>query len=131
MSNLPKEHGQIPKGVQQIDLPRIEEIDEADVVEIAEFNEAEPNVLEDMVAAAVIGPEMDDLEPSYEEAHRQSSWPEWKKAIDVELENLKIAGTWDVVERPENTNVIDSKWVFRLKKDAEGRVVKWKACLVA
>ena len=131
MSNLPKECGQILKGVQQIDLPRIEEIDEADVVKIAEFNEAEPNVLEDMVAVAVIGPETDDLEPSYEEAHRQSNWPEWKKAIDVELENLKIVGTWDVVERPENTNVVDSKWVFCLKKDAEGQVVKWKAHLVA
>ena len=40
-------------------------------------------------------------------------------------------GTWDVVERPENTNVVDSKWVFCLKKDAEGKVVKWKAHLVA
>ena len=55
----------------------------------------------------------------------------WRKAIDVELENLKTAGTWEVVERPEGTNVVDSKWVFCLKKDAEGRVVKWKARLVA
>jgi len=131
MSNLPKERGQIPKGVQQVDLPRIEEVEEADVVEIAELSEAEPNVLEAMVAAAVIGPEMDEIEPSYEEARRRSDWPEWKKAVDVELENLKAAGTWGVVERPENTNIVDSKWVFRLKKDAEGRIVKWKARLVA
>ena len=26
---------------------------------------------------------------------------------------------------------MDSKWVFCLKKDAEGKVVKWKAQLVA
>jgi hypothetical protein len=128
MSNLPKERGQIPKGVQQVDLPRIEEVEEADVVEIAE---TEPNIVDAMIAAAVIGPEVDEVEPSYEEARRRSDWPEWKKAIDVELENLKAAGTWEVVERPENTNVVDSKWVFRLKKDAEGRVLKWKARLVA
>src|ERR1700678_1033216 len=36
MSNLPKERGQIPKGIQQIGIPSIEEdVEEADVVEIA------------------------------------------------------------------------------------------------
>src|SRR6202522_333476 len=129
MSNLPKERGQIPKGIQQIGLPSIEEdVEEADVVEIAEV---EPYIFDAMMATAVIGPELDETEPSYEEARRRSDWPEWKKAVDVELENLKAAGTWDVVERLDNTNVVDSKWVFRLKKDAEGRVLKWKARLVA
>jgi Reverse transcriptase (RNA-dependent DNA polymerase) len=49
----------------------------------------------------------------------------------VELQNLKSADTWDIVERPGSVNVVDSKWVFHLKKDAEGRIVKWKARLVA
>ena len=34
------------------------------------------------------------------------------------------------MERPEGVNVVDSKWVFWLKKDAKGNVVKWKARLV-
>ena len=51
--------------------------------------------------------------------------------IDVELQNLESAGTWQVVERPEGVNVVDSKWVFQLKKDAKGNIVKWKARLVA
>ena len=128
MSTKPMEMGQIPKGVQQTDLPKIEEvIEEADVVEIAESS----NDLDEMIAVAIASSEMDETEPSYEEARRRSDWPKWRKAIDVELENLKTAGTWEVVERPEGTNVVDSKWVFRLKKDAEGRVVKWKARLVA
>ena len=128
MSTKPMEMGQIPKGVQQTDLPKIEEvIEEADVVEIAESS----NDLDEMIAVAIASSEMDETEPSYEEARRRSDWPKWRKAIDVELENLKTAGTWDVVERPKGTNVVDSKWVFRLKKDAEGRVVKWKARLVA
>jgi hypothetical protein len=71
------------------------------------------------------------VQPSYEEARQRSDWPEWKKAIDVELQNLKEAGTWDVVERPSGVNIVDSKWVFRLKKNAEGKIVKWKAHLVA
>ena len=62
MSNLPKEHGQILKRVQQIDLSRIEEAEEAEVVEIAKLE------LETMVAAAVIG--LDEIKPLYEEGCR-------------------------------------------------------------
>ena len=62
-----------------------------------------------MAAAAVVGVEVDELEPSYDEAHQRNNWPEWKEAIDVELGNLKAAGTWEVVESPHGTNVVDSK----------------------
>ena len=36
----------------------------------------------DEVATAVIGLEIDELEPSYQEARKQSDWPEWEKAIN-------------------------------------------------
>ena len=49
----------------------------------------------------------------------------------MELQNLKSASTWEVVERPEGVNVVDSKWVFRLKKNEKGEIIKWKARLVA
>jgi len=38
------------------------------------------------------------------------------------LNTLKTAGTWEIVERPLNTNIVDSKWVFRVKKDANGNI---------
>jgi hypothetical protein len=57
-------------------------------------------------------------------------WPEWKEAIQVELDNLKAARAWELIERPFNTNVVDSKWVFHVKKDADGNISKWKARLV-
>jgi hypothetical protein len=44
---------------------------------------------------------------------------------------LKTAGTWEIVERPPNTNIVDSKWVFHVKMDANGNISKWKARLVA
>ena len=108
VSNLPKDCGQLPKGVQQGSITKL-----VDDVEAA-------------TTAAVAIAEIDEVEPSYEEARLRSDWPEWRKAIDVELQNLKSAGTWDVVGRPGGVNVVDSKWVFRLKKDAEGKIVKWK-----
>ena len=55
----------------------------------------------------------------------------WKKAIHEELATLKVAGTWELVERPEGVNVVGSKWVFRVKKDAARIIVRYKARLVA
>ena len=65
------------------------------------------------------------------EAKKRQDWPLWEKAIHEELETLKTAGTWDLVNAPNEANVIGSKWVFRAKKDAAGNVVRYKARLIA
>ena len=74
----------------------------------------------------------EDLEPSYEEAKRRSDWPKWKEAIQAELRSLEANETWLIVERPKDgANVVSSKWVLRIKKNAAGEVEKYKARLVA
>ena len=45
------------------------------------------------------------------------------KAI-AELVTLKAAGTWELIDAPEGVNVVGSKWVFRVKKDAAGNVIR-------
>ena len=40
-------------------------------------------------------------------------------------------GTWTLVPRPKNRNVISSKWVLTKKKDAHGVVMRCKARVVA
>ena len=39
--------------------------------------------------------------------------------------------TWDLVPPPENKNVIGSKWVYKVKRNADGSVERFKARLVA
>jgi hypothetical protein len=85
---------------------------------------------EDWGMAAVMST-AEDLQPTYEEAKRRSDWPKWKEAIQAELSSLEINKTWSVVERPKNANVVSSKWVLRIKKNAAGEVEKYKARLVA
>jgi hypothetical protein len=55
----------------------------------------------------------------------------WKVAINTEITALKAAGTWQLVKRLENRNVVDCKWVLRIKKNAAGEIDKYKARLVA
>jgi hypothetical protein len=75
--------------------------------------------------------EAEAIEPTFEEAKYCTDWLKWQEAIKVELATLKAAGTWTVVKCPENTNVVDSKWVFRIKKNSAGEIDKYKVRLVA
>src|SRR6202795_4458252 len=82
-------------------------------------------------AMSAVMAEAEAIEPTFEEAKHRTDWPKWQGALKVELATLKAAGTWTVVKRPENTNVVDSKWVFRIKKNSAGEIEKHKARLVA
>jgi hypothetical protein len=123
ISNLPCERGELPRGIQEADeAAQMASLDD-------EWEMINPGEVVSGMAAAMA--EADVLEPSYEEAQSRSDWPEWEKAIQVGLDALRTAGTWELVERPPNTNVVDSKWVFRVKKDTDGNISKGKAQLVA
>ena len=55
----------------------------------------------------------------------------WKCAINEELDSLTQRKTWKDVELPEGERCIGSKWVFKLKTDADGEITRYKARLVA
>jgi len=52
-------------------------------------------------------------------------------AIDEELVAHRQCKTWDVVKEPPGGTEIQSRWIFRLKTKADGRVDRFKARLVA
>ena len=68
---------------------------------------------------------------AYQEARKRPDWPKWEEAIQKELESLKKTGTWELVKRPPGANIVKSKWVLRIKKNAAGEIDKYKARLVA
>ena len=57
--------------------------------------------------------------------------PNWKKAMEEEHEALLQNKTWRLVPPSTDKNLIDCKWVYRIKKNADGTVDRYKACLVA
>ncbi|GJW51190.1 putative RNA-directed DNA polymerase [Tanacetum coccineum] len=57
--------------------------------------------------------------------------PEWRQAMKKEYDALMKNGMWSLVPRASNTNVVDGKWVYRLKRDKNGAITRYKARFVA
>ena len=64
------------------------------------------------------------------EVKESPDWPKWERAIHSELAQHQEKGTWELVDLPKGTVPLKNKWVFVLKRDKEGVVVKFKARLV-
>jgi hypothetical protein len=55
----------------------------------------------------------------------------WKKTMVEEMTALDKNEAWDLIEFPTEINLIGNKWVFKKKLNAEGKMEKYKAQLVA
>jgi histone deacetylase 1/2 len=56
---------------------------------------------------------------------------EWKSAMDAEYEALIRNQTWHLVPPRKGINIIDCKWVYKIKRKADGSLDRYKARLVA
>jgi hypothetical protein len=75
---------------------------------------------------------VDSQEPSnYKQAIACSDAPKWSDAMKDELKILMDQGVWEVVPTPANHNIVGSRWVFKIKRDAAGNISRYKARLVA
>ena len=55
----------------------------------------------------------------------------WVDACIVELSSIERNNTWILVDLPKGFKPIRLKWVFKIKKNADGSISKYKARLVA
>lgn len=65
---------------------------------------------------------------SYNEAASQEGW---KTTMEEEIQALELNETWEFIDLPKDKKALDSKWVYRVKSDKDGNVVRLKARLVA
>eukprot|EP00253_Pinus_taeda_P016666 PITA_16666 len=73
----------------------------------------------------------DDYLRTMKEAVDSEDGKLWKEAMVDEMESLHKNEAWDLVELQAGRKPIGRKWVFRKKTNAEGKVEKYKALLVA
>ncbi|KAJ0806767.1 putative RNA-directed DNA polymerase [Helianthus annuus] len=57
--------------------------------------------------------------------------PQWRSAMAEEYAALIRNGTWSLVPPVSNANVVDCKWVYKIKRDQTGAIQRYKARLVA
>jgi hypothetical protein len=56
---------------------------------------------------------------------------EWIEAMNKEIQSIEKNRTWELVKLPAGKRPIGVKWVYKLKRNSDGEVVKHKARLVA
>ena len=59
------------------------------------------------------------------------SHPGWRSAMIEEMEALNGNGAWNLVHLPTGKKTIGCRWVFAVKVNLDGSVVRLKARLVA
>ncbi|KAL9253849.1 Retrovirus-related Pol polyprotein from transposon RE1-like protein [Drosera capensis] len=69
------------------------------------------------------------LEPSsYSKA---SKVPPWRQAMIAEFNAVMDNHTWTLVSHPVTKNVVDCRWVYKIKYNSDGSMDRYKARLVA
>lgn len=51
--------------------------------------------------------------------------------MDKEIETMKVRRVWNIKHKPSDKTPVGCRWVYTLKKDASGEIVRFKARLVA
>lgn len=65
---------------------------------------------------------------TFKQASKDSKWLD---AMQLEIDALEINNTWIITQIPENKTIVDCKWVYKVKFNADGSVERYKARLVA
>jgi transposase InsO family protein len=73
----------------------------------------------------------DDEPSSFSHAMTRTDRQQWELAAKEEYRSIQAAGTWKLTPLPAGRHAIGCKWVFKLKRKADGTVDRYKARLVA
>jgi hypothetical protein len=79
---------------------------------------------------AMISATLDDDLLLLKEAKDRPDWPNWKEAMDAKIMQLTKLGTYKLAILPSDHQAIACKWVYHIKHNHTGKIMKHKARLV-
>jgi hypothetical protein len=97
---------------------------------VANFATTEAETLSPKMGAFVFMVHEDEP-TSFEEASSGKSAALWTAAMREEMDALRRNNTWHLVQLPKGQPLVRSKWVYKVKRGADGAVERYKARLVA
>ena len=75
--------------------------------------------------------EFEDIPASLAEVLESSEKAEWLSAMRVEFDALVRNSTWELSSLPPGKKALRGRWVFCIKRDENGHILKYKARFVA
>lgn len=63
--------------------------------------------------------------------HEAKDNPRWINTMKQEIDSTERNGTCKLVPRPINATIISLKWVFKVQRDTNGSISKYKERIVA
>lgn len=88
-----------------------------------------PKALEDYVLAAM-NPNDEEEPQTFQAAMNSKDKTKWLSAMQSEIESLNEMKTWELVDPPKNRKPLSCKWVYKIKKNPDGTIERYKARLV-
>ncbi|KAJ9551704.1 hypothetical protein OSB04_015749 [Centaurea solstitialis] len=118
----------IPENQEIIPIVDSSHIQEADIGSSEDISDPIPIRME-----STFDDYSEDLQivPSFESLQEVPINPDWFMAMQEEINQFVRLKVWRLVPRPEGKSIIDTKWIFKNKKDEDNIVVRNKARLVA
>lgn len=68
---------------------------------------------------------------TFQEAIECENSEKWINAMNDELTSLNNNNTWQIVPLPNGKTIVGSKWIFKIKYNADESIMKYKARVVA
>ena len=83
-------------------------------------------------AVLILSPEDDEEDPkSVIDALSGPAKEKWQKALQEEMDSMRVYKVWELVDLPKGRKAIGNNWILKYKRKADGSIDKPKARLVA
>ena len=62
---------------------------------------------------------------------KRKKFKEWVRACEDEIDSITRLESWSLVDLPPRAKTIRLKWIFKIKRNSDGSINKYKSRLVA
>jgi len=90
-----------------------------------------PKHLEDYTVLALCAESLvEDVPEHFDDIQGRDDEKQWLRAVNEEMTSLTENETWNLVKLPPGRKALENRWVFKIKRNLDGDIDRYKARLV-